>query len=552
MNTPATAMAAMPADWPADIHLIGCGRKQPAPTHATEAVAQRVGSKAFGLLRMSELGLPVPPAFVLGTHYCSSAAMRLLAAQRATWGPGLQQVELATGKRFGDPHAPLLLAVRSGAPVSMPGMLGTLLNIGLCDATLAGLLRQTGNPRLVWDTYRRLVASYGELVGGISPQVFEAEYDALPGTPDEHGQLDFAQLRELTHRSLRAYERSAGQPFPQDPEAQLGGAIQAVLASWDSDKAREYRRQCHIDESVGTAVTAQSMVFGNGGGRSGAGVGFTRDPATGAPGMWVDFLFNAQGEDVVSGRRRAQGHEELARTMPSLWRTLCEFGARLERAFSDMQDFEFTVQDARLYLLQTRSGKRTPEAAVRIAFDLLDAGIIDAATVRQRTSEFDPATLVRKRVVFRDGTAPTPLAHAASACSGVATGEIALDAAAVDARRAAGASVILVRRDAETGDLSALQPASGLLTQRGAKTSHAAVIARQLGKVCLVGCEALRVDEAARTVTLGEATFHEGQVLTLDGNDGVIYAGEACTTDEPLTDLQMRLARVRLTGPAPA
>lgn len=574
-------------DWPEDVHLIGCGGPQrgtakaagdehaqrnderPAavrePGHPDAALVAQIGFKAYGLSRMAALGLPVPPAFVLGTGYCSSDSARRRAVERAVWGPPLQRMEQACGQRFGDPRMPLFVAVRSGAPVSMPGMLDTLLDIGLCDATVPGFLRQTGNPRLVWDTYRRLVASYGELIDGISPQVFADEYAALTGVggaatgADERGGLDFAQLRQLTRRYLAAYERAAGHPFPQAPEAQLAGAIGAVLASWQSEKAVAFRRQCGIREDVGTAVTVQAMVFGNGGGRSGAGVGFTRDPSTGERAPWVDFLFNAQGEDVVSGRREAFGHDELARVMPAVWDALRDAASRLEQAFGDMQDFEFTVQDGRLFLLQTRSGKRTPQAAAQIALDLLDEGVIDASTARERTAAIADSALSRTRVVSASaasghdgGMLPpvppvplVPLARAASATSGVAAGEIALDEPAARERHAAGRPVILVRRDADTHDLVALQAAVGLLTRRGARTSHAAVVARQLGKVCLTGCESLQIDDAARTVQIGGRTFREGDTLTLDGNEGAIYAGETRTVTEPLTELRTRLARLR-------
>jgi pyruvate,orthophosphate dikinase len=301
------------------------------------------------------------------------------------------------------------------------------------------------------------------------------------------------------------------------------------------------------------------MVFGNGGGRSGAGVGFTRDPSTGERAPWVDFLFNAQGEDVVSGRREAFGHDELARVMPAVWDALRDAASRLEQAFGDMQDFEFTVQDGRLFLLQTRSGKRTPQAAAQIALDLLDEGVIDASTARERTAAIADSALSRTRVVAagaasgHDGDAQppvppvplVPLARAASATSGVAAGEIALDEPAARERHAAGRPVILVRRDADTHDLVALQAAVGLLTRRGARTSHAAVVARQLGKVCLTGCESLQIDDAARTVQIGGRTFREGDTLTLDGNEGAIYAGETRTVTEPLTELRTRLARLR-------
>jgi pyruvate,orthophosphate dikinase len=423
-------------------------------------------------------------------------------------------------------------------------MMDTLLNVGLCDATVGGMLRQTGNPRLVWDTYRRLVASYGEAVAGLSAQTFEAQYLALAGTRDEHS-LDFAELRELTQRCLAAYQRAAGQPFPQDPQAHLAGAIGAVLASWQSPRASAYRKQCGVSDAIGTAVTVQAMVFGNGGGRSGAGVGFTRNPITGEPALWVDFLFNAQGEDVVSGRRSAGGHQELSRAMPDVWVALCDAAARLERGFGDMQDFEFTVQDARLYMLQARGGKRTPQAAARIALDLLDAGLIDIETARNRTAALHAAALVSTHIVAPDGKQPDALGHAASAGAGVAVGEIAFDQARVSLRTAAGASVILVRRDALTDDIAALERAAGLLTQRGARTSHAAVVARQLGKVCLVGCAQLHIDDAARTLRIGDTLMHEGEVLTLDGNDGAIYAGAVRTVARPLTQLQARLERLR-------
>jgi pyruvate,orthophosphate dikinase len=542
-------MTALQADaaqrWPDEVYLIGCDATPRGNPEATHASAETVGFKAYNLLRMADLGLPVPPAFVLGTHYCRDARARETATASAVWAPGLWELEHATGQRFGDARVPLLLSVRSGAPVSMPGMMDTLLNVGLCDATLAGMLRQTGNPCLVWDTYRRLVASYGELVAGVPPSIFEAEYAALAGTRDEHG-LDFAELRELTHRCLAAYEGAAGQPFPQDPQVQLANAIGAVLTSWQSSRACAYRKQCGISDAIGTAVTVQAMVFGNAGGRSGAGVGFTRDPVSGEPALWVDFLFNAQGEDVVSGRRSARGHQELAQAMPAVWEALRDAATRLERAFGDMQDIEFTVQDAHLYMLQTRNGKRTPQAAARIALDLLDEGSISADVARERTAALKPAALMRMSIAASDNDRPlTPLAHAASASSGVASGEIAFDEARARTRHAAGASVILVRRDAETDDIAALEVAAGLLTQRGARTSHAAVVARQLGRVCLVGCTALHLDESTRTLQMGDTVMHEGDEVTLDGNDGAIYAGTVRTVVEPLAELQARLERLR-------
>jgi pyruvate,orthophosphate dikinase len=465
------------------------------------------------------------------------------------WGVGLRALELSTGLVFGDVRRPLLLSVRSGAPVSMPGMMATLLNIGLCDTTVAGLLRQTGNPRLVWDAYRSLVASYAEVVDRLPAQLFEEAAAALVGQRDER-ELDFCDLRELTRRFLAAYERAAGRPFPQDPRLQLAGAIEAVFASWQSTRACEYRRLNRVPETLGTAVTVQRMVFGNAGGLSGAGVGFTRDPSTGERQLWVDFLFNAQGEDVVSGRRSAHGHEELATVLPAVWKSLQEAAQHLEHAFGDMQDFEFTVQEGELFMLQTRDGKRTRHAAARIALDMLDEGLIGADLACTRTAGLDRDTLARHHVVAADGASLVPLALAASAGTGVAIGEIALDEARATSRRGAGIPVVLVRRDAETSDVAALESATGLLTQRGARTSHAAVVARQLGKVCLVGCAGLQIDEAARSVRIGDTTLNEGDLLTLDGNHGTVYAGAVSTEVEYPMELLARLESLRQRGRA--
>ncbi len=527
-----------------EVYLIGCGSMA---SGVGEPSPQSMGFKAWNLLRMAQLALPVPPAFVLGTHYCIEPQARALAVQPALWAPALQQLEHATGLKFGDSRRPLLVSVRSGSPVSMPGMMETLLDIGLCDATVGGLLRQTGNPRLVWDAYRRLVANHAEVVARQPVALFDAAMAELYGARDERD-LDFAELRELTRRFLVVYEQAAGTSFPQDPHVQLASAIEAVLNSWQSEKAREYRRLNHIAGTIGTAVTVQQMVFGNAGGQSGAGVGFTRDPATGEPALWVDFLFNAQGEDVVSGRRIAHGHDELAAVLPVVWQALVAAAHQLEQALSDMQDFEFTVQDGRLYMLQTRVGKRTPRAAVRIALDLLDEHVITASVARKLTAGIDRKSLAQVRIVAASGTPLLPLAKAATASSGVAIGEIALDQARALARHGAGAAVVLVRRDAQTSDIAGLESAVGLLTQRGARTSHAAVVARQLGKVGLIGCADLKIDEAARTIVLGSTTLHEGDVLTLDGNDGGVYAGAAQTEVHYPDDLLARLAVLRHHG----
>jgi len=535
MSTVPSSRSAAERDGLCLIQFIGGGRPLPA-----SASPQALGFKAWNLARMDALGLPVPAAFVLGTGWCGRAGE----VGPALWESALDELQGFTGLTLGDSRHPLLLSVRSGAPVSMPGMLETLLNVGLTDSTLPGLIRLTGNPRLAWDAYRRLIAGFGEVVAGIDGRHFEADLDAVRGGQDER-ELDFAALRELAGRHLETYLREAGEAFPQDARVQLEAAIGAVFASWNNARARAFRQMHGIDEHMGTAVTVQRMAFGNAGGLSGAGVGFTRNPSTGEPEPWVDFLFNAQGEDVVSGRRSAPGHDELAAVAPQVWDELQSACATLEQAFGDMQDFEFTVQEGRLYLLQTRTGKRTPQAAARIALDLWEAGLIGAEVARERTADLDEHSLALRVLGAAAGQALEPLARVASAASGVACGEIALDEARARQRRAAGASVVLVRRDAETRDIAALDLAVGLLTQRGARTSHAAVVARQLGKVCLVGCEGLSIDETARTLSIAGQTLHEGDAISLDGNEGVLYAGMARVEEWLPEGLLERLGRLR-------
>lgn len=393
MNADASIVSpAAPQATPA-VCLIHARARLPA-----DAGPATLGAKAWNLARMAALGLPVPPAFVLGTAWCADPA----ALAPTHWQAALAQLEQLSRLRFGDPRHPLLLSVRSGAPVSMPGMMETLLNIGLTEATLPGLIRVSGHPRLAWDAYRRLIAAYGEIVAGIDARHFEADLDAARGEADERS-LDFADLRNLAARHLDTYRREAGEDFPQSAPVQFEQAIRAVFASWRSDKARTYRQLHGLSHDMGTAVTVQAMVFGNAGGLSGAGVGFTRDPSSGEPRPWVDFLFNAQGEDVVSGRRNALGHEELAAVAPQVWEALLDAADRLKQAFGDMQDFEFTVEAGRLYLLQTRSGKRTPLAAARIALDLYAEGRIDAERARERTAGLDADTRPALRATARRG-----------------------------------------------------------------------------------------------------------------------------------------------------
>jgi pyruvate,orthophosphate dikinase len=524
--------------WPKHLYLIAGGNT----AHQHQPTRESMGSKAFNLLRMAKIGLPVPPALVVGTHYTQNPDE----CMPPIFGVGLVALQEASGLVFGDARAPLIVSVRSGAPVSMPGMMDSLLNIGLCDATLPGLLRQTGNPRLVWDAYRRLIASYGEVVAGLQASLFEAEIDRATCGGDER-QLDFSELRDLARAFQTIFQQNAGTAFPQDVNEQLAGAVRAVLASWQAEKAQAYRRLKQIDSAMGTAVTIQGMVFGNSGGHSGAGVGFSRDPTTGDKQLWVDFLANAQGEDVVSGRRNAHGHQALARLAPVAWHRLEQSTQALEREFTDMQDFEFTVQDGELHLLQTRNGKRTPLATARIALDLMDEGLIDAATALLRTKDLkdDDIGTMRLAPQGNSRSPASPAAAATSACPGVVSGEIALDGERAALRAGEGVAIILVRQDAETSDIVALESALGLLTQRGARTSHAAVVARQLGKVCLVGCQDLRIDPVARTISLGKMVFNEGDVITLDGNEGAVYPGSVAAVLVPDELLLGRLKALR-------
>ena len=503
--------------------------------------AADMGFKAYNLARMAHIGLKVPEAFVLGTAICrdflkhpakSRAALHDLLVEM------LRRLEAASRLSFGGNRKPLLVSVRSGAPVSMPGMMDTLLNIGLCDATVHGLMRLTGNPRLAWDSYRRLVQQFAEVVNGIDAAPFRA---ALDGALNEAGagnarDLDFRQLAGLTREFLAIFHETAGHPFPQDPMLQLEAAIAAVFSSWNGERAAEYRRLNGLPDTLGTAVTVQRMVFGNAGGTSGAGVAFTRNPADGAGRLYVDFLFNSQGEDVVSGRLVAGDAPRLQAVLPEAWARLEAVRATLETEFRDAQEFEFTVQDGELFLLQTRCGKRTPWAALAIAVDLEREGLITAEEALARLQGIDLERVERRRRA--PGEAQAALARGVPAGLGLAGGPIALDPATAQRFTAEGRPALLVREDTLTADIAGLAACAGLLAVRGSRTAHAAVVARQLGKPCLVGCGQLAIDAAARTITLGGRTFREGEMLWIDAGDGGVYESEpAYEIDRPLEAL---------------
>jgi pyruvate,orthophosphate dikinase len=517
-----------------DTAFIGCPR-QTTPV----ADDRSLGFKAANLARMSLLGLPVPPAFVLPTARCAAALkgspQESLAQDLAR---AVHVLEQATSMELGGSRRPLCVSVRSGAPVSMPGMMDTVLNIGLNDESVRGLVRLTGNARLAWDCYRRLVQSYAEIVHQRPRAPFESMLDAALATHDAASlrELDHGALRELTHACLAHFERDVGMPFPQDPQQQLECAVRAVWRSWTSDRAVTYRRLHGIADEMGTAVTVQQMVYGNAGGASGAGVGFTRNPADGAAELYLDFLFDAQGEDVVSGRHDANDAGRLAALAPRVFADVQRAAATLEQSMHDMQEFEFTVSLGQLYLLQTRPGKRTAWAALHIALDLADEGVIDTDEALARIEPLQPDTITR--TIVEPGTNARVLARATSAGLGTASGRIALDTAAAQ-RTAADGPVILVRDETVTDDIAGMAAAAGILTARGGRTSHAAVIARQLERVCLVGCVVLRIDPEARTATFGDVVLREGDVVSLDGDTGTVFAGAvAVRTERPVAALE--------------
>jgi pyruvate,orthophosphate dikinase len=488
-----------------------------------------VGSKAHNLMRLARCGLPVPPGFVLGTDLTQAYLARGSAALdglEAVLEQELEHLAEATGRRFGDAKRPLLVSVRSGAPVSMPGMMETILDVGLTETTLRGLIRLTGNPRLALDCRRRLIEQFAEVVHGASPQPFEkllAEKLAKDSF-SRCDELDSEALRELVDAFGECFTAITAQEFPTDPMVQLKASVEAVLKSWMSERARSYRALNGLSDAMGTAVTVQMMVFGNAGPASGSGVGFTRSPADGSDELYVDFLANAPGEDVVAGRRAALGTAALERRAPEAYRQLQSFKGRLEQEFGDMQDFEFTVEQGRLYMLQTRTGKRTPLAALRIAHDLVRQGLISPADGIERLQGIDlDAIAVCELAPPKDAK---PMARAVAASTGVAVGAVVLDPARIADLKRSGKAIVLLRQSAETADVAALAEVEALVTAVGARTSHAAVVARQMGKVCLVGCRELAIDAGLRSACFGDVPVREGDVISVDGASGAIYLGE--------------------------
>ena len=419
-------------------------------------------------------------------------------------------------------------------------MMDTILNIGLNDETVEGLERLSGNPRFAWDSYRRLIGMYGDSVFNIPRSLFE---EILASVKQGEGveydwELDAAALEKLTKALRKKISECAGTEFPQDPEAQLYSAIEAVFSSWDSDRAQAYRAMNGI-ENTGTAVTVQSMVFGNCGASSGSGVAFTRNPSTGENRLYAEFIYNAQGEDVVSGSRIPESGEALEKGDPDVHRQIRSIAQQLELHFRDMQDIEFTIEDGRLYILQVRRAKRSPLSALRTATDMVEEGLLTVNEALERLEGIPPEQFKIRRLLPPDGS--HPIARGIVASTGVAVGEVALDPASAIAMRSQGKKVILVREETQAEDVEGMQASVGLLTARGGTTSHAAVVARQLGLCCIVGCEALRY-HADGTITLGDSPLKEGRTLSLDGYSASVY-GEAVPIATPEESREMQLLR---------
>ena len=487
-----------------------------------------LGGKGVGLAEMTQLGIPVPAGFTITTDAC-----RAYMAAESELPDGLEDeieahiraLEEKTGKPFGDSEDPLLVSVRSGAAVSMPGMMDTILNLGLNDDAVDGLARTTGNARFANDSYRRLIQMYGEVVDGIAGHRFE---DVLTKLKEDRGakqdvDLSADDLAELIGTYKQIYSEETGNEFPQDAREQLGRAVRAVFDSWNTPRAQVYRRAHHIPDDLGTAVNVVQMVFGNKGERSATGVAFTCDPSTGERGLYGEFLVDAQGEDVVAGIRTPEPIERMNDLLPEAFDQLVDTMGRLEQHYRDMQDIEFTIEDGRLYLLQTRTAKRTAAAALKGAVDMVDEGLI---TKEDAVARIDAGQLDQLLHPMIDPTADFEVAaKGLNASPGAASGKVVFDADTAAEQGENGESVILVRWETTPDDIHGMIAAEGILTAHGGMTSHAAVVARGMGKPCVAGCEALSVDVKARKASLNGHDLAEGDVITIDGGNGTVIIG---------------------------
>ena len=487
-----------------------------------------LGGKGVGLAEMTQLGVPVPAGFTISTD-ASRAYMRdggVPAELEAEMTVHIGRLEEKTGKRFGDDADPLLVSVRSGAAVSMPGMMDTILNLGLNDESVQGLARSTGNPRFARDSYRRLIQMYGEVVDGIDGHRFEQALADLKRDRGVQQDVDLGDddLAQLLETFEGIYRQETGGEFPQDPREQLSRAVLAVFQSWQNPRAQVYRRTYSIADDIGTAVNVVQMVFGNKGEQSATGVCFTRNPSTGETGLYGEYLVNAQGEDVVAGIRTPQPIEEMRERLPEAFDQLLETMQRLEQHYRDMQDIEFTIEDGTLYLLQTRSAKRTAAAALRAAADMTAEGLISR---EEAVARIDPAALDQLLHPMIDpGAEIEVVARGLNASPGAASGAIVLDADTAEERGKAGDSVILVGWETTPDDIHGMIYAKGVLTAHGGMTSHAAVVARGMGRPCVAGCEGLEIDMDTRTLRLAGHDLREGDTITIDGGTGRVVIGE--------------------------
>jgi len=495
-----------------------------------------LGGKGANLAEMTNIGLPVPQGFTITTEACTQYyedGREINGEIRAQIDEYIGKMEEITGKKFGDKKNPLLVSVRSGARASMPGMMDTILNLGLNEEVVNAIAEMSGNPRWAWDCYRRFIQMYSDVVMEVGKKYFEELIDEMK---EKRGvkqdvELTTEDLKELAAQFKAEYKEKIGEDFPDDPKEQLMGAIKAVFRSWDNPRANVYRRDNDIPYSWGTAVNVQSMAFGNMGDDCGTGVAFTRDPATGEKGLFGEFLTNAQGEDVVAGVRTPMKIAEMEQKFPEAFKQFTEVCQTLEKHYRDMQDMEFTVEHGKLYMLQTRNGKRTAQAALKIACDLVDEGM---RTEEEAVAMIDPRnldTLLHPQFDAAALKAATPVGKGLGASPGAACGKIVFSAEDAENWAGRGEKVVLVRLETSPEDITGMKVSQGILTVRGGMTSHAAVVARGMGTCCVSGCGDIVMDEANKTFILGGKEFHEGDYLSIDGTTGNIYDGQIKTVD---------------------
>ena len=505
-------------------------------TEGNAKMRELLGGKGANLAEMTNIGLPVPQGFTITTEACTQYyedGRQINAEIMAEIMEYIEKMEKITGKKFGDHENPLLVSVRSGARASMPGMMDTILNLGLNEDVVDVIAKKSNNPRWAWDCYRRFIQMYSDVVMEVGKKYFEQLIDAMKAKKGvtQDVELDAADLKELAMQFKAEYKSKIGQDFPTDPKEQLMGAIKAVFRSWDNPRANVYRRDNDIPYSWGTAVNVQSMAFGNMGDDCGTGVAFTRDPATGEKKLMGEFLTNAQGEDVVAGVRTPMPIAEMAQKFPEAYDEFVKVCNILEDHYRDMQDMEFTVEHGKLYMLQCRNGKRTAPAALKIACDLVDEGMISE---QQAVAMIDPRnldTLLHPQFDPKALKATEPVGKALPASPGAACGKIVFNAEDAKEWAARGEKVVLVRLETSPEDIEGMKAAQGILTVRGGMTSHAAVVARGMGKCCVSGCGEINMDEANKQFTLAGKTYHEGDWLSLDGSTGSIYDGAMPTVD---------------------